>query len=262
MNNNNISGIGILTGTGLGDITINSGLNFSTGGGINMGTSGIINCNSITDITGQYVTTNTPPDNTITTAIATTGYVATTIANIPTPSLANYAQLDTTNSQTFTGYLNFNNQVFALTQANNTNNTTLATTAFVKNNAGIYTQTSITSTSSIYYSITPSTVNVISTYTSANNVVSFNSVQFSIVIGTQPTFLLAQLNFSASPFPGAPPATVAQTISMYCSNGATYAGTLNWINATQIYIGPPSGISLSSGMTFTVNLASLGAFTP
>jgi hypothetical protein len=47
MNNNNISGIGILTGTGLGDITINSGLNFSTGGGINMGNGGLLNCSTI-----------------------------------------------------------------------------------------------------------------------------------------------------------------------------------------------------------------------
>ena len=261
MNTNNISGIGILTGTGIGDITINSGLNFSTGGGINMGLGSIINCNSITDTSGQYTTTNTPPDNSITTAIATTGYVATAISNIPSIDLSNYAQLTTTNAQTFTGYINFNNQVFALTQASNTNNTTIATTAFVKANAGIYTQTSITPANSVYYSLSPSTVNVISTYTSANNVVSFNSVQFNIVIGTVPTFLLAQLYFSASPFPGAPPATT-QTISMYCSNGATYSGTITWLSATQIYIGPPSGIILSSGMTFTVNLASLGAFTP
>jgi hypothetical protein len=229
---------------------------------LNMNSQNIINCNSITDVSGQYTTTNTPPDNTITTAIATTGYVATAISNIPIPDLTNYAQLTTTNSQTFTGYLNFSNQVFAITQANNTNNTTLATTAFVKNNAGIYTQTSITATSSVYYSITPSPVNVISTYTSANNVVSFNSVPFNIVVGTVSTFLLATLNFSSSPFPGAPPATTSQTISMYCSNGATYAGTINWISATQVYIGPPAGIPLSSGMTFSVNLSQLGAFTP
>lgn len=205
MNANNITGIGILTGTGLGDITVNSGLNFSTGSGINMGLGSIINCNSITDTTGQFVTTNTPPDN--------------------------------------------------------TNNTTIATTAFVKANAGIYTQTSITASSSTYYYLSPTTVSVISTYTSANNIVSFNSVQFNIVIGASiPLFLMAQLNFSATPFPGSPPPT-GQTITMYCSNGSMYAGTINWINATSFYIFPPSGISLSSGMTFTVNLASLGAFT-
>jgi hypothetical protein len=49
---------------------------------------------------------------------------------------------------------------------------------------------------------------------------------------------------------------------MFCSNGATYLGTVSWLNATSIYIGPPAGISLSSGMTFTVNLSTLGAFTP
>jgi hypothetical protein len=43
---------------------------------LNMNSQNIINCNSITNVSGQYVTTNTPPDNTIPTAIATTQYVA------------------------------------------------------------------------------------------------------------------------------------------------------------------------------------------
>jgi hypothetical protein len=269
MNANNIIGIGTLGGNG-GNISCNSNLLIGTGNNLNLQNNNIINCNSITDTSGQYTTTNTPPDNSITTAIATTGYVATAIANIP--PISGYALLNQSGTQNWLGNntcsngtwdFQTNSTVLVSTQVNNTNNNSVASTAFVKANAGVYTQTSITATSSIYYSITPSTVNVISTYTSANNVVSFNSVSFNIVVGTVPTFLLATLNFSSSPFPGAPPSQQPQTISMYCSNGATYAGTINWATPTQIYIGPPAGsVILSSGMTFTVNLSTLGAFTP
>lgn len=236
---------------------------------LNMNASNITNCNSITDSSGQFVTTITPPDNTITTAIATTGYVETAIANIP--PISGYAILNQGGTQNWLGNntcsngiwdFQTNSSVLVTTQVNNTNNNTAASTAFVKANAGVYTQTSITATSSIYYSINPSTVNVITTYTSANNVVSFNSVNFDIVVGTVPTFLQAQLSFSAPPFSGSPPTPNQQNISMYCSNGANYIGQISWLNATSIYIGPPAGITLSSGMTFTVNLSTLGAFTP
>jgi hypothetical protein len=270
VNAQNIIGIGALAGNG-GNISCNSNFLIGAGNSLNMQTNNIINCNSITDTSGQYVTTNTPPDNTVTTAIATTGYVATAISNIPPPVLTGYAVLNQGGIQNWLGNntcsngiwdYTTNSTVLVQTVANTTNNNTVASTAFVKANAGIYTQTSITATSSIYYSINPSTVNVITTYTSANNVVSFNSVNFNIVIGTVPTFLQAQLNFSASPFSGAPPSPNQQNITMFCSNGATYLGTVSWLNATSIYIGPPAGISLSSGMTFTVNLSTLGAFTP
>lgn len=267
---NNIIGIGALAGNG-GNISCNSNLLIGTGNNLNLQNNNIINCNSITDASGQYTTTNTPPDNSITTAIATTGYVETAIANIPPPVLTGYAVLNQGGIQNWLGNntcsngtwdFQTNSTVLVQTVANSTNNNTVASTAFVKANAGIYTQTSITATSSIYYSINPSTVNVITTYTSANNVVSFNSVNFNIVIGTVPTFLLAQLNFSAPPFSGAPPSPNQQNITMFCSNGATYLGTISWLSSTSIYIGTPSGISLSSGMTFTVNLSTLGAFTP
>ena len=270
MNNNNISGIGILTGTGLGDITINSGLNFSTGGSINMGLGGIINCNSITDTAGQYTTTNTPPDNSITTAIATTGYVANAISGI---SLSGYAKLAQGGVQQFSGNntcsngtWDFQNSATVLVQtvANTTSNNVVASTAFVKANAGVFTQTSfiINSSMSIYYTLNPTSVSVITTYVSASNTVSFNSVQFVFTIATPPTFFLPQLNFSAPPFPGAPPATSPQYISLFCSNGATYTGQINWISSTSLYLGISSGPNLTTGMTFTTNFANLGAFTP
>jgi hypothetical protein len=52
MNSNNISGIGTISGVGLGDVSISSGLNFSTGGGINMGNGGLLNCSSIAGNSG------------------------------------------------------------------------------------------------------------------------------------------------------------------------------------------------------------------
>jgi hypothetical protein len=270
MNANNITGIGALSGNG-GNISCNSNLLIGTGNTLNLQNNNINNVNTINaGGVGGYVQTNTPiyPDDSD--KIATTAFVIDAIANIPPAS--GFARLSQGGVQTWSGNntcsngtwdFQTNSTVLVTTQGNNTNNNSVASTQFVKANAGIFTQTSITATSSVYYSITPSPVNVISTYTSANNVVSFNSVSFNIVIGTVPTFLLANLNFSASPFPGAPPSQPGQTISMYCSNGTTYAGTLNWISATQIVIGPPAGsVSLSSGMTFSVNLSTLGAFTP
>ena len=205
MNAQNIIGIGALAGNG-GNISCNSNLLIGTGNNLNLQNNNIINCNSITDTSGQYTTTNTPPDNSITTAIATTGYVANAIANIPPAS--GFAVLNQGGIQNWLGNntcsngiwdYTTNSTVLVQTVANSTNNNTSASTAFVKANAGVFTQTSMTMDSSIYWSMTPSTVNVITTYTSANNVVSFNSVQFVITIGTVPTFLLASMTFSAPP---------------------------------------------------------------
>ena len=104
MNTNNISGIGILSGTGAGDISISSGLNFTNASGINCGGGSIINCNAITDVTGQLVTTTTPTNNNVTTAIATTGYVntfGTTVVN-PISSIVG-ATFSPTNAYVYTG---------------------------------------------------------------------------------------------------------------------------------------------------------------
>jgi hypothetical protein len=260
MNSNNIIDVNQINGIG-GNLNTTS----------NLYITGVVNVDTINGKTVSVPSLNTAPsypDNT--SKIATTSYVTTAINNIPTPSLSGYALLSNGGIQQWIGNntcssgiwdFQTGSTVLVQTVSNNTSNNTVASTAFVKANAGVFTQTSITSASSIYYSISPSPVNVITTYTSASNVVSFNSVQFNIVIGTVPTFLLANLIFSAPPFPGAPPPT-QQTISMYCSNGATYAGTISWISSTQFYIAPPASINLSSGMTFSVNLSTLGAFTP
>lgn len=271
MSAQNITGIGALAGNG-GNIVCNANLLMGTGVNLNLQNNNIINCNSITDASGQYTTTNTPPDNSITTAIATTGYVATAIANIPPPS--GFAVLNQGGTQNWLGNntcsngiwdYRTNSSVLVQTVANSTNNNTSASTAFVKANAGVFTQTSfsLNPSFSTYYTLNPTSVSVITTYVSASNTVSFNSVQFVITIATPPTFLLVPLIFSAPPFSGAPPSTSTQYISLYCSNGATYTGQLYWLSATSIQIGiSGGGPNLTSGMTFTTNLANLGAFTP
>ena len=48
---------------------------------LNMNSQNIINCNQITDATGQYVITNTPPDTDNGQSIATTAYVTTKVNN-------------------------------------------------------------------------------------------------------------------------------------------------------------------------------------
>lgn len=48
---------------------------------LNMNSQNIINCNQITDITGQFVTTNTPPTTDNGQSIATTSYVTTKVNN-------------------------------------------------------------------------------------------------------------------------------------------------------------------------------------
>ena len=48
---------------------------------LNMNSQNIINCNQITDTTGQYVITNTPPDTDNGQSIATTAYVTTKVNN-------------------------------------------------------------------------------------------------------------------------------------------------------------------------------------
>jgi hypothetical protein len=103
MGANNITGIGTISGSGLSDISITSGLNFTTAGGINCGGGSIINCNTITDTSGNLVNTTTPTNNNVTNAIATTGYVnsfATTVIN-PISSITG-ATFNPTNGYVYT----------------------------------------------------------------------------------------------------------------------------------------------------------------
>jgi hypothetical protein len=140
----------------------------------------------------------------------------------------------------------------------------IATTSFVKQFAPTYTQSSFTliATSPQYFTMSPTPVAVISTYTSGNNIASFNSVPFVITCQIQATFLSFNLQFSTTPFPNyPPPATLYMTVN--CSNGATYTCAINFTSpSNQAFCILTNGPSTSAGMTFTCNLATIGAFTP
>lgn len=256
------------TGTQLQSLTpqlslSNNGTSAFLKDGLNVNNQNIINCNSITDTLGQFVTTTTPTFPSNNTTIATTEYVTTAIAS------EGFAVLNQGGTQNWVGnntcsngiwnYTN-NSSVLVTTVANTTNNNTAASTAFVKANAGVYTQTSITSPANVYTTLTPSTVNVITTFTSASNTVSFNNVNFVITVVTVPTFILTQLNFSAPPFPGSPPANTTQNVSVFSNNGVTYSAQLSWLGPTSLLFSLPN--TVYSGQTFTVNLSNIGAFIP
>jgi hypothetical protein len=104
MNTNNITGIGALTGTGLGNITCNSPLIMGSGQSVNLNGNVMIGCASITRSTGYYVTTNTPPDGDDTGNIATTQFVQTAISG----GVDGFAYLTSpVGLQTFTTPINF-----------------------------------------------------------------------------------------------------------------------------------------------------------
>jgi len=200
------------TGTSLMELSPTAGVNIYQ----NIGTNGfdismlggdIIGCNSITDVTGQYVTTNTPPDNTIPTAIATTQYVA--------------------------------------------------------NNAPIYLQSSFTNVWAGTSSISPSTVNVITTRIASTNIVSFNNV--NVIVNSNSGLgntLIAQFQFNTNPWATYPPASgSAISISVFCNtNGVTYSCQTAWFSSPPVlWISYPSG-GPTTACQFTVNLSSFGAF--
>jgi hypothetical protein len=142
--------------------------------------------------------------------------------------------------------------------------TKIATTAFVKQFAPTYTQSSFTlvATSPQYFTMSPSPVAVISTYTSGNNTASFNSVPFVITCAISATFLSFTLQFSTVPFPNyPPPASLYMTVN--CSNGSTYTCGINFTSpANQAFCVLSGGPIPTPGMTFTCNLATIGAFSP
>jgi hypothetical protein len=151
----------------------------------------------------------------------------------------------------------------AYTQPLGTNNTTIATTAFVNQIAPTYTQSSFTlaSTSPQYYSMSPSPVSVISTYTSGNNTASFNSVPFVLTCLVSATFLQFTLNFNTAPFPNyPPPSTLNMTVN--CSTGVTYTCVVSFNSSNQAFCILSNGGVVNVGTTYTCNLSTIGAFNP
>ena len=150
----------------------------------------------------------------------------------------------------------------AYTQPDGTNNTTIATTAYVANNSPIYAQSSFTNVWS-GCSITPATVNVITTRIASTNIVSFNNVNFTVNSnqGLGNT-MICQLQFNTAPWATYPPASGSATsITIYCnSNGINYSCPCVWYTSPNaLWIGQPTNAPTNAS-TFTVNLSSFGAF--
>jgi hypothetical protein len=91
---------------------------------LNMNNNNITNCNSITDTTGNFVTTNTPTTGDNSQNIATTAFVSTAISNIPAVSGYAYLSAPAGATQNFTTQMTFdyvpkvlNNPVAVLTDS-------------------------------------------------------------------------------------------------------------------------------------------------
>lgn len=275
MGTNNISGIGTLSGTGLGDILITSGLNFSTGSGINCGGGSIINCNSITDTTGNLVTTTTPTDNNITTAIATTGYVQSAISG----GVSGVALLNPqpTSTQTFTGAITFSvNPTSTTALPWGTNSTTIATTQFVQGALPKYTSSTLSFLSgtparaTLVQTTYPVQTELIST-SSQYNSVSFFDNPFSYVntnvggvpVGEQYVFSnpILILQFSVKPWLSFYQSPTTDTMVGTTSQGLTIAIPIGWSTVGNLYL-VYIGASINAGNTITVttSFSSLGLF--
>jgi hypothetical protein len=155
----------------------------------------------------------------------------------------------------------------AYTQPIGTNNTTVATTAYVQQNGPQYYNSSysLNSSSTPYFSLNPSSQSVITTYTYGNNTASFNSSLAVLTITNSPGIGLVQLEFTPNPpFPNSPPNPSSQNISIYCpTNGVTYTCSFNWIDSNSVYLSLPTGVgNLNVGVQYNINLATIGAFTP
>lgn len=228
---------------------------------LNMNSQNIINAALSTGCTG--VTQSIGTSNT---TLATTQFV---IQNQGTPDLTNYAQLTTTNPQTFTGPVTLSGSTNTTTQSTGNNTTLLATTAFVNSSIAaigpVYTASSFVLTSYAGSMVmNPSTVNTITTYTSANNIVSFNSSLFTLTTLTSGFFIVMNFTFSNIPFPTYPPAVLQDTMSMFCvTNNTTYVTQVVFSSFTpgsiSIYYPPtaPSG----PNTIFNLDLSTIGAFS-
>jgi hypothetical protein len=191
------------------------------------------------------------------TTIATTQYVTRAISNIP--AVTGYALLNNASLQTFTGPITLSGTTNGITQPANTNNTTLATTAFVTNIAPI-------STTSIMSSIYSTDVYFVSGTTQVSiqsgNFVQFNSLPFQINITTAlSTSTLIAITFNINPWP-LYPSSVTGTITGLCiNNSVNYSFNYSWSGGILITIPSGSSAPKSAGYIYTFNFASLGIFS-
>jgi hypothetical protein len=274
MNNNNISGIGALSGTGTGNITCNSPLFMGSGQGVDLNGNTMIGCTSITRSTGYYVTTDTPTSGDNSQNIATTAFVSTAISNIP--AVSGFVRLTEPNGQmqTMTTPL-------TLKSGSQMGSFTLATT----NQLPVYTQSALSVQS--YFGISGTVLNSgqIQETNQQNNAsasayVSFFSNPINITIGNvggaalYTPFLQCTFGLNGTivlPWPNFPPPVPSggyfwvTAISSSLVNGVFSTITQSWPVTFQTLSGYPTVIfytyyNMGTLSSATYDFSSLGIF--
>jgi hypothetical protein len=265
---NNIIGIGALAGNG-GNISCNSNFLIGSGNVLNMQTNNIINCNSIT------LGSNTVGSNSY---ISQTGEILTisnTYPSTSSPNLNLYVKnsggidrgIQITTSTIFPSLpINMNTQDItnigagssAVTQVPNTNNTSIATTAFVTQaiSSAIPIYTTTTATMPQGGDMTPLTV--YTTCITDGGYATFASGAFSVTLNGY--FLFISFQWAEAPWNGYPPASgQGLNINTYCTTNKTnYSCPVLFSQSflMQIYI--PTGAPTANGTNYTFNLQSFG----
>ena len=252
MNNSNINGINTLTGYGGGNIV--------SGSNINMSTNDIINVDNVSFASSGSNSVASFQNN-----VNQNGGIYFVLSTNEGYSIAingvEKTRYDGTNCQFFSPVILPTGST-AITQPDNTSNTTIATTEFVKSNTPVYTSSTFTLTTP-NMTLNPSPVPTITTYTSANNVVLFNSSLFTITTTASGLFTLINIVFGPNPFPNYPPTSLNDSMTVFCTtNNTTYTTSIYWTSYTpaSLTILYPQGAPTNSGVVFNMDLATIGAF--
>jgi hypothetical protein len=267
-NAQNIIGIGALAGSG-GNISCNSNFLIGSGNVLNMQTNNIINCNSIT------LGSNTVGSNSY---ISQTGEILTisnTYPSTSSPNLNLYVKnsggIDrgitiTSSSISPSLPINMNNQDItnigsgssAYTQLPNTNDTTIATTAFVSQaiTTAVPIYTTTTATCPQGGDMTPLTV--YTTCFTNGGYATFTSGAFSITLNG--FFLFLSFQWASAPWNGYPPGGgQAIYLNTYCTTNKTnYSCPVLFSQAFLMQIYFPNGAPTTNGTNYTFNLQSFG----
>ena len=196
------------------------------------------------------------------TGTAQTFYIQNTNGNIMTFSETEIDANKNLNMNNFS-LLNIGQNSTAYTQPSSTNNTSIATTAFVKANLPIYTTTTISQSLSSC-TMTPATQNC-TTIQSNLTIVLFTSSIFSLTavnVLNPPTF--AKINFSALPWPLFPPPTGNYFINgVNTATNISYSFPVIFATATTYYmqISLPTGAPYTLGTNYSFNLETIGSIS-
>jgi hypothetical protein len=273
MNGNDITGIDTISGVGLGDISISSGLNFSTGGGISMNNGGINNTSSIS------LGSATSGTNTVINQVGAGFNIQNTYPSTSNPSInltvKNSGGIDrgiiitpTLISPTINIDMNTLNITrmgigsTAVTQLATVNDTTIATTQYVTTACNavasalpVYTTTTATCTQG--GDMTP--VTLFTTAYTSGGYATFVSGAFSLTLNN--FFISLAITWASNPWNGYPPSGGSTTyINGYCTTNKTnYSCPILWSSnspVANIYL--PTGAPTANGTNYGFNLQSLG----